>query len=509
MNPPQKSRFYQILDIVQEDYIEKPNPRELEEDAISGMLSQLDPHSSFVPFEFVEFSQRQIKGNYQGIGIEFIVFSDTAVITRVVRNGPGFKSGLQEGDRIVKADLNDIVGEFATRKDITNAITGNPGTHVILTVYRKRNNRMLEFNVPRGTVPVKSIDVFYMIDRFTGFIKINSFGTNTHKEFIEAVELLKKSGMKNLVLDLRNNGGGLLRESIRISNEFLEKGKIITFTDGRKRKRENYKADGSGRYKDMRLLLLVNRNTASASEIVAGALQDHDRAVIMGHRTFGKGLVQEPYRLPDGSSLRLTVARYFTPSGRSIQKPYTRDVDAYRQEIFKRTGMDELMRMSDTTPVYTSYKTKNGRPLQGGGGIYPDVYFTDTVPEVEKFERMLPGLFHSGMFDIFVLDYSRDQMYLINQKYKSIIDFNSKYSVSNTMLTRFYSFIKNRKEFAQIKSHSQTDKLIKKYLKAHLARLSFGESGYSQVINSEEEVFKKVQIALFGYDKILSSPKTK
>ncbi len=499
INPVEKSRFYQILDLVQADYVEKPNPLELEEDAIHGMLSQLDPHSTFIPAELADYARRQIKGNYEGIGIEFTLFRDTAVITKVMPNGPSFVAGLTEGDRILEVDGKPLTGPSLQRSQVISLLTGSPVSETLLTVYRKRTQRVMYTKVKRGIVPVKSVEVFYTIDKFTGFIKINTFGAQTYQEFMVALKLMQGAGVKNLVLDLRNNGGGLLRESIKIANEFLEKGQLITYTKGRKRRAERYTANGSGTYTKGRLLVLVNRHSASASEIIAGALQDNDRALIVGSRTFGKGLVQEPYQLPDGSSLRLTVARYYSPSGRSIQKPYTRDVQSYRQEIFRRT--EESSEIVDS--VAKIFLTAKGREVKEAGGITPDFFITDTVNEADKFERVIPGLLKSGLINVFIFDRMRSEVMGANQKFSDLNSFARQFTISHSTMKRFMRFLKEQKEYAHVELGVVGENLVKKHLKANIARMMFGEKGYSMVMNMEDGVFSRIQLALLAYDKQL------
>jgi carboxyl-terminal processing protease len=502
INQPEKTRFYQILDLVKADYVEEPDPVALEEDAIHGMLSQLDPHSSYTPADLVAYTQRQIVGNYQGIGVDFLLFNDSVLITDVQPNGPSFTAGLTAGDRIVSVDNQTLVGQNMTRKLVLASLNGAPNSQVKLQVYRKRTNRIFETNVVRGRVPVKGIDVFYAIDKYTGYIQIKSFGAQTHKEFRMALVQLKSLGIQNLVVDLRGNGGGLLRESIKIANEFLPRGALITYTLGRKRRMEKYNADGNGIFKEGKVVLLVNKFTASASEIIAGAMQDNDRALVVGERTFGKGLVQEPYRLPDGSSLRLTVARYFTPSGRSIQKPYTRDVAAYRQEVFSRN-----MPAENGDSIAGQYFTKNGRMLNEAGGIDPDFVLSDTINQRTRLERLLPGFTQSGALEAFVFDRMRKDMLIVQSKYKNVAAFIRNYHVSNATLKECYAFIKTQPRFEAIKQSKLLDNLIESNLKAYLAKISFGNAGYSQVVNFQESIFARIQLALFAYNKMLTPNK--
>lgn len=497
--PVEKSRFYQILDIVKADYVDEPNPRELEEDAITGMLSQLDPHSSFVPADLVEYAQRQISGNYQGIGIEFILFQDTPVVISVTPHGPAFSSGIKRGDRIIEVDKTLTTQKELTRNDVISLISGQSGSTCVLKIYRPHNQRTLTTQVFRAQVPVRSIEVYYMIDRSTGYLQIRSFSARTHADFMIAVNKLKEAGMKNLVIDLRNNGGGLLRESIKLSNEFLKKNQMIAFTRGRKRRPETYRADGKGKLSNMPTLVLVNNRTASASEIFAGALQDNDRALISGSRTFGKGLVQEPYRLPDGSSLRLTVARYYTPSGRSIQKPYTRNIQEYRQEIFRRG--------QDTTQKNTLFYTLSGREVAAGGGISPDFQMTDTLSQTQKFEKHLPGLLHSRLIDMFLIDHMRDELFAINRNYPKYTSFAKHYKVSNATLNKLKQYLNKHYDVTTLTYDTEAMNLLRKFIKSELAKYCYSPSGFSYTRNWEDGLFPKIQLAFLAYSKIL--PQTK
>lgn len=496
LKPATKSRIYQILDIVQNDYVDQPYPQELEEDAIKGMLSQLDPHTTFVPAALVEYTERKVKGNYQGIGVDYIIYQDTAVIVKVYTRGPAYIAGLSEGDRIIEADGQKLTGDNAKDNKIIEAISGEPNSIVKITIFRKRNKKIIETQIRRGSVPLKSVETYYLIDKYTGIIKIKSFSANTYNEFKDALNALQKAGMTNLVIDLRNNGGGLLREAIKIANEFLDKGDLITYTQGRKRNKEVYKASGTGSFKKGRLLVITNRSTASASEILTGALQDNDRAFVIGSRTFGKGLVQEPYRLPDGSSLRLTVARYYTPSGRSIQKPYTKDVEAYRQEIYRRNEQIDL-----DTSEKKYFSTKLSRPLGAGGGISPDFTLTDTLNESEKFEIYLPGLFNSGILDIYILDHLRNEVFNVNNKYHSALQFARSYEISPSIWHNLKRYLESKPKYKNLRITPVGENLIKKYIKASIARLCFGEEGYQQVINQEEGITSRIQLAIMAYDK--------
>lgn len=501
INPQHKTRFYQILDIVKLDYVEKPEPIELEEFAIKGMLSQLDPHSTFIPKELVDYTQGQVKGNLFTIGADFILYADTPIVISVPHQSSAFVSGLKEGDRILSVNNKSLTNQKYEYAKVAALLSGKQNTFLTLKVLRKKNKRVFETQVKLVKQELKAVDVYYMLDRYTGLIKINYFGANTHNEFKNALSKLSEKGAKNIVIDLRNNGGGLLRESIKIANEFLEKGNLISYTKGRKRKTEKFFSDGKGIFKKGRVLILTNSNTASASEILSGALQDNDRAFIIGARTFGKGLVQEPYLLPDGSFLRLTVAKYYTPSGRSIQKPYTKNIEEYKLEIFNRNKKQ----VEDEKEEEEYFSLIKNRKLLAGGGIWPDMNLSDSLNTKKIINSAYPNIFSNKLFQIFVLDFCKNEVLQINKRYNNPVSFNRNYQISNTLFLNFKKFVKNQRSPNYFKQNSEveTDKLLKQYLKAYLAQQCFSDAGYSLVINTQEGVFTKIQLGLFLYDKHL------
>ena len=501
INPQHKTRFYQILDIVKLDYVEKPEPVELEEFAIKGMLSQLDPHSTFIPKELVDYTQRQVKGNLFTIGADFILYADTPVVISVPNQSSAFVSGLKEGDRLLSVNSKNLTNQKYEYAKVAALLSGKQNTFLTLKVLRKKNQRVFETQVKLVKQELKGVDVFYMLDRYTGLIKINYFGANTHNDFKLALQKLSEKGAKNIVIDLRNNGGGLLRESIKIANEFLNKGDLISYTKGRKRKTEKFISNGNGIFKKGRVLILTNTNTASASEILSGALQDNDRALVIGTRTFGKGLVQEPYLLPDGSFLRLTVAKYYTPSGRSIQKPYTKNIEEYKLEIYNRNKIQ----IAEDLEKKEYFSLIKNRKLHSGGGIWPDMNLSDSLNTKKIINSAYPNIFANKLFQIYILDFCKNEVLLINKKYNNPVSFNKNYQISNSLFLSFKKFVKTQRSSAFFKQNSEveTDKLLQQYLKAYLAQQCFSEAGYSLVINTQEGVFTKIQLGLFLYDKHL------
>ncbi|HVE61724.1 MAG TPA: S41 family peptidase, partial [Chitinophagaceae bacterium] len=329
-----RGALQEAIDLISNRYVDSIGIDSLQDGAVQEMMNHLDPHSVYIPAMNVDDANEDIVGNFQGIGVEFNIFSDTVHILYVIPGGPSEKSGLRIGDKILKVNDSSIVSKTLPSASIKRMIRGEAGSKVKLTIYR--NKAIHDFYVTRGTIPIPSLDASYMLDSLTGYIKLNKFSESTHKEFLDALKKLQGQGMKNLVLDIRGNGGGLINQAVYLADDFLEGDKLIVYTEGTNTRTREYKAGKEGIFETGKLVLLVDELSASASEILAGALQDHDRATIVGRRTFGKGLVQEQYDLSDGSAIRLTVARYFTPSGRSIQRPYDKGKKIYMEELLAR-----------------------------------------------------------------------------------------------------------------------------------------------------------------------------
>jgi carboxyl-terminal processing protease len=508
VNKEKKDKFSQIFDIIQRDYVDSTKTEQLQEEAIDFMLSQLDPHSSYIPPQLSELNERQIRGNYEGLGIEYIKFRDTLFVFNVMKEGPADKARLLPGDRLVVANGIDLTDSLSSTQ-IQEAIVGESGSNVRLLVYRRSTNQYLNMNIPRGNIIVNSSEVFYMVNKTLGYIQIERFSSNTHEQFLEALTLLKKNGMQDLIIDLRNNGGGLLNEAVGIANEFLEKDQVISYTFGLHRRRIDYIADGNGIFRQGKLILLINHNTASASEILAGALQDNDRAVVMGNRSFGKGLVQEPFHLSDGSTIRLTIARYYTPSGRSIQKTYTKNIELYRNEIYRRNlEADTLDPILDST-IKKEFFSKNGRFLTSGGGIRPDVFLRDTLSDSTEIETLMPGLFYSRIFDIYLLDHMSVELADLKTRFSDIKNFDRNYQVDQMHVSKLIAIAKTIPYLRNLKYSAKTAGIIRKYLKAAIGYRLFGEIGKSQIINLEEDVFSKSFEVLKKYNRILNISREK
>lgn len=367
-----------VLESVDQNYVDDIDHKKVMEDIIPDVMRELDPHSVYLPPQELKEAEESLAGGFEGIGIQFNVPNDTIVVNSVITGGPSEKAGLRVGDRVIKVDERVVAGVNMPQDTMVSLMRGPKGTKVIISILRHGSDELIPFTITRDKIPVNSVDVSYMLNDTTGYIKLSKFARTTYSEFAKALDKLHAQGMKRLVFDLRDNSGGYLDQAMLLANEFLEKGQMIVYMEGKARPRTDLKADGHGRNQDMDIAVLINSGSASASEIFAGAIQDNDRGTIYGVRSFGKGLVQEPVYFSDGSGIRLTVARYYTPSGRCIQKPYS---DDYELEIYERYASGEMF-SADSIKLEneTKYKTIGGRTVYGGGGIVPDVFVpVDTV----------------------------------------------------------------------------------------------------------------------------------
>lgn len=375
------NKITDLLHLVDDQYVDSVDMSDLVEKVMPKLLKELDPHSTYISAKDVESSMQELQGSFQGIGVQFTIHEDTVCILKIIEQGPAQKVGLRAGDRIVTIDDSLYVGKIVTNDETMKRLKGKAGTEVKLGIKRKGDTALLDYTIKRGSVPVKTVDTSYMLDESTGYIRITSFGDHTYPEFIAALSRLRMDECTSLIIDLRNNLGGYMHPAVLVANEFLQDNRLIVYIEGRKSPREDYHSDGRGMYKNINLVVLVDEASASASEILAGALQDNDRAVIVGRRTFGKGLVQVPIEFRDGSMLRLTKARYYTPSGRCVQKPYVMGNDtAYEADLIERAIHGEYYSADSIRISGEKFTTRGGRTVYGGGGIIPDYFIPrDTV----------------------------------------------------------------------------------------------------------------------------------
>ena len=415
-------------------YVDSVDEKKLAEDGIRGMIEQLDPHSSYSTAKETKEMNEPLQGSFEGIGVQFNMVKDTLLVIQPVVNGPSERVGILAGDRIVSVNDTAIAGVKMSKEDIMKRLRGAKGSKVRLGVVRRGIAGILKFTVVRDKIPVKTLDAAYMIRPHVGYIRIGSFGVTTYNEFMKAVETLKASGMKDLILDLQENGGGYLMAAVQIANEFLHNSDLIVYTQGRKVPRQDYCADGSGRLLDGKVFVLINEYTASAAEIVTGAIQDQDRGIVVGRRSFGKGLVQRPIDLPDGSMIRLTIAHYFTPSGRCIQKPYKKgDAIDYAMDIEKRFEHGELysadsIHFADSLKYYT---LRQHRVVYGGGGIMPDVFVPLDTTQYTKFLRQMAARSYIINANLKYIDVNRKQL---KKQFATFNDFNARFEVPQSLI---------------------------------------------------------------------------
>jgi carboxyl-terminal processing protease len=491
------NKVNQVLDYIEQEYVDTINKNRLTETAITSILENLDPHSAYIPASEVQAMNEPMQGNFEGIGIEFNILKDTIIVVAALAGGPSEALGIKAGDRIVKIEKENVGGIKITNNDVLKRLRGAGGTKVNISIKRRGIIRLLEFTITRGKIPIYSVDAAYMINKQVGYIKISRFAATTYDEFLKASDKLLAQGMKNLVLDLRGNPGGYLNTAISICDEFLSTGKKIVYTQGKSHPREDYTATSTGRLEDLKLAILIDEGSASASEIVSGALQDNDRGVIIGRRSFGKGLVQQQSEFKDGSALRLTIARYYTPTGRCIQKPYTKgDSEDYYQEEYTRYKHGELVN-ADSIHFADSlkFKTPKGKIVYGGGGIMPDIF----VPlDTSIRSRFLSELIVKGTLNQFALTFTDMERSNIKQ-FANPMAFNDTYKISDKVFEELINFANHD----SIKLPSNAEKLqikvtILNQLKALIARNVWRNEGYYQVINTGD---KAIEAALREVEK--------
>ncbi len=473
-------------------YVDSVDEKKLVEDAIRGMLDKLDPHSSYMTPKEVKEANEPLNGNFEGIGVQFNLIEDTLLVIQPVTNGPSERVGIIAGDRIVTVNDTAIAGVKMSKEEIMKRLRGPKGTKVKLGVVRQGIKDRLIFVVVRDKIPVKSVDAVYMIRPQIGYIRIGSFGATTHQEFLQGLKTLRDQGMKHLILDLQENGGGYLKAAVDIANEFLQRNDLIVYTEGRRVPRAEYKADGSGVFREGRIVVLVDSYTASAAEIVTGAIQDQDRGVVVGRRTFGKGLVQRPLDLPDGSMIRLTIAHYFTPSGRCIQKPYTKgDNKDYAMDVINRLKSGELTNPDSIHFVDSlKYQTlRQHRTVYGGGGIMPDEYIPLDTTIYTRFHRELAAKSIVLQQNLRYVDNHRKQL---KKAWPSFAAFKQNYQVPQSLIDAILK--EGEKQNIKPKDEAELQKTLpylRLQLKALIARDIWDMSEYFSIFNEENEMVKR------------------
>ena len=479
-NTSQEKKIKRLINFIERDYVDKVDTEDLLDGAITQMLGKLDPHSVYIPKENQQANIENMQGNFVGIGVQFRMIKDSITVIQPIKGGPSIKAGIKAGDRILMANKDTLYGKNMFSNKVPKYLKGKPNTKVALQVYRKSNDSLFTIDITRGKVNIKSVDLAYMINDSVGYIKLDRFARNTYREFKSSLNTLIDDGMTDLVLDLRGNGGGYIDIANSIIDEFLEDDKLIVFTKNNKDEIDESFATSRGSFEKGGLYVLIDENSASASEIVAGALQDNDKGTIIGRRSFGKGLVQVEMDLGDGSAVRLTTARYYTPTGRSIQKPYSKDGNRnYYRDYQKRIASGELLN-KDSIKVVDSLKfeTPKGKVVYGGGGIIPDVFVAiDTTSYMSNF--------YFNTVNNFAFDYvDNNRKKLQNWNVDSFVnDFDK----DETVLDSYLSSIKDR-----AKPSYNTKKSLKKYLKASIANVLFGDVGFYRIIHQDDKMLQKV-----------------
>ncbi len=433
----QNDKLNQIISLIEQEYVDTVNTDHLTDEAIAALLEQLDPHSAYIPPVDLQGVNEDMEGNFDGIGVEFNIVNDTIVVVAAISGGPSEALGIRSGDRIVKIDGTNVAGIKIKNEDVIKKLRGKKGTKVKVEVARRNSKELVPYTITRDKIPLYSLDASYMVNDETGYIKLNRFAENTYDEYMDAFKKLKKSGMKKMILDLRGNPGGYLNIAIAIADEFLKSKEMIVYTQGRSREKEDFKATTEGEFEDQPLVILIDEGSASASEIIAGSMQDNDRATIIGRRSFGKGLVQEQFEFKDGSAIRLTVARYYTASGRCIQRSYAEGTEKYYEDIYSEILNKDPNHKANPGDTLHKFKTKGGRIVYGGGGITPDIY----VPmDTSGYSKYYSDVISKGVSYDFCFDYSDRNRGMLTTKFKDYRDFAKDMGLADKILGEFVDF---------------------------------------------------------------------
>jgi len=487
LNHNRTSKVGDVIGYIEQDYVDSVSKMKLEEDAIIGMLEELDPHSQYFTAEEFREMNEPLVGNFEGIGVEFRIVKDSITVMHIIPGGPSEKIGIMPGDRIIRINDSLVAGIGITNKETIKQLKGERGTRVAVDVWRPRVNDVLQFTITRDVIPIYSIDVSYMVNDSVGYVKLSRFSATTPEEFDNALKELKKQGMQNLILDLRGNVGGYLKSAIMMADDFLTKNKLIVYTEGNNRPRQYAYASRRGKFEKENVIVLIDEGSASASEIIAGAIQDNDRGIVVGRRSFGKGLVQEQLELSDGSVIRLTVARYYTPTGRCIQRPYENGKEDYNNDLHERLVNGELQNPDSIHfPDSLKYYTQGGKLVYGGGGIMPDIYVP--VRSGEEFVYF-NKLVNKGVIYQFAFDYMDPRRENLLGKYKTVNDYVDEFWISDRMMAEFYDFAEEggvEKDQLGIETSGER---IRNLIKAYIGRNIYNNEGFYPVYNQKDPVF--------------------
>lgn len=482
-----------LLQIIDFAYVDTVNMPEIVDHAIESTLKELDPHSAYIPREEVEKANEPLEGSFEGIGITFQLFKDTILVIAPVPGGPSDKLGIMSGDKIIKINGKDATGEDIDNQWVMDHLRGKKGTEVDVTIYRKNRKEPIKYTIVRDEIPLNSIDASFMIAPKIGYIKLNRFARSSMDEFSDAMTTLKGEGMEKLILDLRGNSGGYLGTAVDLSDEFLDFGKLIVYTEGTKSERQDYRATPLGKWEKGKLVVMINEGSASASEIVSGAIQDWDRGLVVGRRSFGKGLVQRPFPLPDGSVIRLTTARYHTPSGRSIQRPYEEGFENYYKDFYERFESGEMINADSIEfPDSLKYETSKGRAVYGGGGIMPDVF----LPwDSTWYSDYYSDLRRHGVINQYTVDYVDKHRAEIEQNYASPEDLRENFEFTPQISDEFFALAKKEGVEFDEEGWNRSRDIIITQTKALIARNVWDVGAYYKVIYEiDDELIKTIEI---------------
>ena len=474
-------------------YVDTLDMPDLTEQVFVQTLKELDPHSAYIPAKEVKKANEPLKGSFEGVGITFQLFKDTILVVSPIPGGPSDKVGIIAGDKIITVDGEDAYGTDINNQWVMDHLRGKKDTKVVVGIYRRGNKNLIDFEIIRDKIPINSLDASFMLDAKTGYIKLNRFSKTSLDEFNEAITDLKTLGLENLIFDLRGNGGGYLGTAMTISDEFLPNGELIVYTEGIHTPRQDLVATAKGEFESGKLIVLINEGSASASEIVSGAVQDWDRGLIIGRRSFGKGLVQRPFQMPDKSVVRLTVARYYTPAGRCIQKSYSEGVDEYHLDFKNRYEHGELLNADSINfPDSLKYETDNGRVVYGGGGIMPDIF----VPlDSARFNDLYSSFIRKGIVNSFVNEYLDKNRKSLQKEYLDFKSFNSKFEITEKDFEKFLSMAEEKEIEVKSEDLDHNVDFIKLQLKALIARNIFESGDYFAVISSmDHEIEKALEV---------------
>lgn len=480
------NKLNNLLHIINDQYVDTVNVNDLVEKAMPKILAELDPHSVYIPAKDAEMASDDLKGSFYGIGIEFVINNDTILVQNVLPAGPAHKAGLLAGDKIVRIDGKTFVGKECTSEEAMRRLKGPNESTVTVGIKRYGAKDIKDITITRGEVKTKSVTATYMLDEKTGYMRIKNFGEQTYAEMLVALAELAQEGFDNLVIDLRDNTGGYLESAVQMANEFLPKDRLIVYTEGRKSARQNYKSDGRGSYQHMPMVVLINENSASASEIFAGAMQDNDRATIVGRRSFGKGLVQQQIAFPDGSMVRLTIARYYTPSGRCIQKPYSAgDNEEYELDIKERYQHGEFFSKDSIKHDGPAYHTIGGRTVYGGGGITPDIFIAEDSTGVTSYYRKAVM---TGLIMQFAFTYTDDNRLKLNsfREMQELADYLVKQNTVDKFATYADQHGLQRRNLMIQRSH----KLLERYINSRIIYNMLNEEAWTEYLNQTDEAIK-------------------